>query len=368
MKWKKPNPKKSKAQAMVEFAIALPVLLMLLYGIIETGRLLFIYSSVVTASRQAVRYGSASGTGVGGVDHRYWDCDGIRAAAQAVGYLGGFDKVELKYDDGPGKPQTSYCSGASDTTFAPNTNNTSRLQVTVEKQFTPLVKLLPFTSRTISATSARTILVSVSIQVTSPPSTFIASTPTNTPSPTPTPTDTPTATNTSTATNTPIFTYTPSVTPSVTLTPPPTRTPTITLTPTTTVTAVPSCNQVFHGPISKSGNTMTMTITNNETFPLTFNDVTVTWNDDKGHQTGGDKTLILQGASLSGVSFWTGNVNSQSTVTIIPTTPAVIPAGPNTTVTLTFTFHQSYDNFDGTENIFINLWTPGCEGNPISAP
>ncbi|MGZ9222144.1 MAG: TadE/TadG family type IV pilus assembly protein, partial [Anaerolineales bacterium] len=29
---------------MVEFAIALPILLMLLYGILETSRLLFIYS------------------------------------------------------------------------------------------------------------------------------------------------------------------------------------------------------------------------------------------------------------------------------------------------------------------------------------
>ena len=63
MKWKKLNPKKSKAQAMVEFALALPLLLLLLYGILETGRLLFMYSTVVTASRQAVRYGSATGTG-----------------------------------------------------------------------------------------------------------------------------------------------------------------------------------------------------------------------------------------------------------------------------------------------------------------
>ena len=57
------NPKKNKAQAMVEFALVLPILLMLLYGILEAGRLLFIYSTIVTASRQAVRYGSATGEG-----------------------------------------------------------------------------------------------------------------------------------------------------------------------------------------------------------------------------------------------------------------------------------------------------------------
>ena len=46
---------------MVEFAIALPVLLLLLYGILEAGRLLFVYSTVVTASRQAARYGATTG-------------------------------------------------------------------------------------------------------------------------------------------------------------------------------------------------------------------------------------------------------------------------------------------------------------------
>ena len=37
MKLKKFTPKKNRAQAMVEFAIALPILLMLLYGILEAG-------------------------------------------------------------------------------------------------------------------------------------------------------------------------------------------------------------------------------------------------------------------------------------------------------------------------------------------
>src|ERR1051326_6337284 len=95
--------KKSKAQAMVEFAIALPVLLLLLWGIIEVGRFLFIYSSVVTASRTAVRYGATAGPGSdyttsGGPDNssytRYQDCSGIRSQAQRFGFLGAFDSVD----------------------------------------------------------------------------------------------------------------------------------------------------------------------------------------------------------------------------------------------------------------------------------
>jgi len=48
-------------QAIVEFAIALPILLALLVGILEVGRMLFIYAAVTNASREAVRYASAVG-------------------------------------------------------------------------------------------------------------------------------------------------------------------------------------------------------------------------------------------------------------------------------------------------------------------
>ncbi|HSJ87456.1 MAG TPA: Ig-like domain repeat protein [Anaerolineales bacterium] len=165
---------KKPAQAMVEFAIALPVLLLMLYGILEAGRLLFLYSTVVTASRQAVRYGSATGEGNNGVP-RYQDCDGIRSAANKVGYLGKFDAITLQYDKGvtntnPPAPvdRKTYCTGSTDSSL--NTEilqgNRTRLVVTVTKEFRPIVpKLVPFIQRNITASSARTILYSVPIVV-----------------------------------------------------------------------------------------------------------------------------------------------------------------------------------------------------------
>jgi len=108
---------------------------------------------------------------------------------------------------------------------------------------------------------------------------------------------------------------------------------------------------------------MNMTITNPYAFPLTTGDGTVTWNNDKGHQTGGDKTLSLQSIVIGSTTVWTGNSSNVSTMLF--STPAIIPA--NTTVTITLTFHQSYDNLDGTEDIYINLSTPGCTGNPIQS-
>ena len=59
---RRPAPtRRSGAQAMAEFALALPIMLLVMYGLIETGRVVFIYASVVSAARQAARYGSVSG-------------------------------------------------------------------------------------------------------------------------------------------------------------------------------------------------------------------------------------------------------------------------------------------------------------------
>ena len=65
-------------------------------------------------------------------------------------------------------------------------------------------------------------------------------------------------------------------------------------------------SNIVTGFLQQSGNTMTMTITNNLTSDIAIGDITVTWNHDKGHQTGNDKTLILQSASIAGNTFWTG--------------------------------------------------------------
>jgi hypothetical protein len=381
------TPKKNKAQAMVEFAIVLPILLLLLYGILEAGRLLFIYSSVVTATRQAVRYGSATGEGESVTVPRYQDCAGIRLAAQRVDYLDAFedDDIIIEHDNGPGSTvNTNFCGGnpvtslpETDTTFNPT--NTQRLRVTIEGDFFPIVpKIVPFLSRSntdsppdpITAQSSRTVLVSVAIQVTVPPSTWTPSTPTHTPSPIFSPTPTPTNTATFTPSPTPLFTSTPSVTPTPTLSPTVTLSPTITLTPSKTLsptvspTRVPRCDNLTWGNITFSGSMMRLSITNPNSYTVQVKDVYVVWDHDRGHRTGNDKTLRLQTVGLGG-QFWTGDDDGPSiTITPNPATAVLIPGG-GATSTITFTFHQEYDRSDGSEEILINLSTPGCELNPI---
>ncbi|HXV99294.1 MAG TPA: TadE family protein, partial [Anaerolineae bacterium] len=47
---------KQKAQGMVEFALILPLLLLLLVGVIEAARIIWAYMTVQTAAREAARY------------------------------------------------------------------------------------------------------------------------------------------------------------------------------------------------------------------------------------------------------------------------------------------------------------------------
>jgi hypothetical protein len=107
---------------------------------------------------------------------------------------------------------------------------------------------------------------------------------------------------------------------------------------------------------------MTMTITNPNAWPISIQEVFVMWDSNRGHLTGNDKSLILQSASIGGVPFWTGSSAGPSD-TLNPVSPVSIPAGSS--ITITFTFHQSYDRSDGSEEILVNLSTPGCEGYPI---
>jgi Flp pilus assembly protein TadG len=145
--------------AAVEFALVLPVLLLLLFGIIEFGRLMTTYSTVRSAGREAARYGSAVGQSSNGVP-RYADCTGIRAAAKDVAVLPGLSDgdIDVAYDGGPGTNEGLTCPVGG--TVDPNAVvSGSRIVVTVSTTFdaaTPLVGAL-LDGKTVTSTTRRTI-------------------------------------------------------------------------------------------------------------------------------------------------------------------------------------------------------------------
>lgn len=265
---------------MVEFALVFPLFLMLLLGIIEMGRILFIYSAVFTAAREGARYGSAAGYAPGGVPY-YADCVGIRSAAMRLGSIANLEPgdITVYYDNpdrvnatggiidakkNPGVAGSLSCSGASlsATEMAQiglRHDQLNRIVVTVRTEVEPMSGLLRLPTFTVRATSTRTIIKHVDIagahiQTLTPYPTLTATVtpsetpetpePTETPTPTDTatPTESPTPTDTATATATPTGTLTPSLTPTntATHTPSPTATFTPTITPSPTITASPT--------------------------------------------------------------------------------------------------------------------------------
>lgn len=155
-----------KAQAAVEFALILPLLLLLLVGILEVGRLIFMATSVTTASREAVRYGSA--WGIVGPGFQYNNCAGIRQAAKRVAILVDIQdsNIVIKYDHGPGTSfYPFFCDAVSGEDPDVVINSGDRIVVTVSASYSPMVLVVPIGPRTLTAESKRTIVGTIDYPV-----------------------------------------------------------------------------------------------------------------------------------------------------------------------------------------------------------
>lgn len=368
-----------RAQAMVEFALVLMLLLVIFVGLLEVGRLLFMYAAVNNASREAARYGSAIGLDDSG-NLKYQYCDGMRQMAQRSAFFTTLT-ISISYDHGPGTSTFDTCDGSVDTGVSVNSGtNLDRVKITVSADYNPMLDLVPLDPRTITSTSARTIFGYADLEVpTSGPVYTATFTPTGTITP-PTPTFTPTATvtvvtptptatiagqvvtMTSLPSNTPTLVPTATSTPTMTLTPTETYTPTMTFTPTATSTPKPGCDSITTGSISYNGKVMSLSITNPHD-TITVLSVQVIWNATSG--SAASKSLVLKTAKL-GSTFWAGS-DSSGNLTITPSTTLTIP-GNNQTSYIEFTFDNSYQNRNNSESIIITLSTPGCEGYTIHKP
>jgi Flp pilus assembly protein TadG len=155
---------KERGQGMVEFALVLPLLLVVMFGLIEAGRLLFIYSVVFTSTREAARYGSAAGYLSGNI-YQYQDCSGIRSAAKRVGSIAGIQdaNVTITYDrvTPSGVSPLGSCPVGS---TGPRLTLGNRVTVRTTVNYQPLVPVPNLPSFPIVSVSSRTILKDISIE------------------------------------------------------------------------------------------------------------------------------------------------------------------------------------------------------------
>ncbi len=302
--------RKSRGQTAVEFALVLPVMLLLIFMIVEVARLLHAWMAVENGARFAVRYAVT-----GEYDAAYFDntictnfyapfgevCDtdvkkenaarilSIRDAARvgAVAIL----KNESQAWNQDGFFDVTVCSNNPGYIYFPsNVNNFAsdwsaqcqpydfagfpgeRVVVTVDFNHPLILPILsgwwPFLHLTASR-EGRVEQFRVSRVVGIDPTLVLPTPtplPTNTPTITLTPSDTPTPTSTTTST----ITLTPSDTPTIT------PTPTDTLTP--TITPTPYCAGVTFGSFEFRDWGMIRQYINNTTYPgLQVTGVTIDW-------------------------------------------------------------------------------------------
>lgn len=362
--------KKTKAQALVEFAIALPFLLALLYGVIELARLAFMFSSASNASRAAARYGAGAGENIEGTPH-YLDCEGIRDIALQSAYITDFSEINITYDRGVNSDGTQIPIPGIDPIAGTNScpldnvtlRNGDRIIVQVTVDYEPIITVIPIENFEIVSSNARTFIISIPIFGSAMPTGFAAET--STPSRVPgTFTFTPTITSTLTRvpvnltefsqrlTNAPTATAT--FTPSST--PPPSRTPTVT--PTRILCS--GITGITNGPLQYIDGVMQMEIYNNIGYPIRVSEIYIEWNHDQGHQ-GADTKLRLSKILLTNQG-WEGDIFAP--FQYIKDYSPLIPVG---TSVIKFGFNQSYDYLDGTERVLIGLLTPGCENVLLSS-
>jgi TadE-like protein len=151
------------AQTMVEFALVFPIVLLITYGIIEFGRMVFIYASVTGAAREGARYGAASGS----LTTPYFtDCTGIHTATQKGAILIPIPvgNISIWYDKGPG---TSHIIDSCPPLLA-SIKLGYRIGVHVVAHYAPIIPFLGLSGFDINSENARTILVNMQMVTPSP--------------------------------------------------------------------------------------------------------------------------------------------------------------------------------------------------------
>jgi hypothetical protein len=144
------NANSASGASAVEFAIVLPLLLTLLFGVVEFGRGMAAYQEAVTASREAARFASVTGP-VGSPNYK--DCAGIVGAALSLDGLAALTaaNVDISYVRGEDLAPISSACPPSDALQAGD-----RVVVTISRPFAPVFPA--FGAFEISATDRRTII------------------------------------------------------------------------------------------------------------------------------------------------------------------------------------------------------------------
>ncbi len=137
--------RRRKGQGLVEFALVMPILLLLLMGVIDFGWMIFNYTQLYNGLREGLRYGSVASFDPN--KPQYYNCDGIRQSIKATAPMVGVqsNNITVAYDTGDNTVTVGTCpSGTNGFVKALDRDlqNGDRVVVTIDmnvKFLTPLI-------------------------------------------------------------------------------------------------------------------------------------------------------------------------------------------------------------------------------------
>ncbi len=340
---------RENAQTMVEFALVFPLILLITYGIIEFGRMVFIYTAVTGSAREGARYGAAGGN----LTSRYYmNCTGILDAVQRGSILIQINNsdVSIWYDHGPNTTHIKNSCPPIDANGMDVINMGDRIGVHVVAHYSPVIAFLGFNGFDIISENARTILVNVDVV-----GTAVAPVATNTSTRTPGPA--PTNTPNYTATKTPTITITPS--PTLSPTPSDTRTPGgPSDTPETpTLTATPVC-VVNGGGFEFHDDFFRWTLTSLSTNLIRLDSASITW------PTPTPPPTVMPPLAIPPTSFVPPVLGNSST----PIPPGILVKIPQPLAPKTDTPTATHTSSPTATNTPTSTFTPGPSPTPTSTP
>ena len=369
MGWARLRGQRLRGQGIVEFTLVLPLILFILFFIIEMARLLHAYMAIENGARFGVRFAATgeynlsycSGFPGGLCDSRPEE-DAARIPSIKDAARAGSTSVlrdESRPQGIPGFFKVTVCSNKAGIVYFPADVDAAipadcqpvedgggpgdRVSVTVDFDHPLIAPILSSWWPSLHLTARREVIVeqfrvsrvvglpaTISVPTFTPtnsPTPTVTDTPTETPTPsdTPTPTDTETPTSTATTTSTPTFTatYTPSITSTSTATRTPSFTPSQTFTPsrtptrtnTPTQTATPSCSLItLVGTSFPAYNRVSFAIRNNNSVAVLLTMANLNWTKAYGSQ-------YVDWFNFAGNRFYNGNDSTPPTSAAAPSIP-----------------------------------------------
>src|SRR6476660_9524323 len=134
---------RSRAQALVEFALVAPMFFLLLFGIIEAGRFIFYYETLSNATREGARYAIVNGANTLGCP------SGPPAPGSSACDTSGANVSARVRQSGIGLPNAITVTP----TWTPDNGRGSTANVTAQMTYHVLVPLVPLPDITVKAES-----------------------------------------------------------------------------------------------------------------------------------------------------------------------------------------------------------------------